>query len=63
MAPVVKLGRAERGMIGHLLRMFERPVVGELIGNAGSPQRVISDNRLGRYLFDGTRSRSKSVHH
>lgn len=38
-------------MIGHLLRMFERPVVGQVIGDAGSPHRVVADLGCDAGLF------------
>jgi hypothetical protein len=39
-APVIELGGARRGMVRHLLRLFQRPVALEVIGDAGGAQAV-----------------------
>src|SRR5947209_5690523 len=42
-APVVELSRTGRGVIGHLLSMLKRAAIFQVIGDARSPQTMISD--------------------
>ncbi len=45
-APIVELGGARRRMIGHVRRLFQRPAVLQVSGDAGGTERVIAHSSI-----------------
>jgi hypothetical protein len=50
-APVIEFRGARRRMVGHGLRVLERALAFEIVGNAGGTQRVIANCRFDAGLF------------
>src|ERR1700730_6668175 len=49
--PVVELGRPRRLVVGHRLRLLERPAVLQVDGDPGRPEAVAADERLDARLL------------